>query len=57
MKKADFSLGLIIASNILIIGISLVYGLHIFPFFQTPKNLVLEKGEEVKIQAPEGEAF
>ncbi len=30
MKKASFSLGLIIASNILIIGIGMVYGLHLF---------------------------
>jgi hypothetical protein len=32
MRKSGFSLGLIIASNILIIIISLVYGLHVLPY-------------------------
>ena len=48
MKKADFSLGLIIASNILIVGISLIYGLHIFPCSQAPKSLALDRAEEYK---------
>ncbi|HSW71337.1 MAG TPA: hypothetical protein VLH77_05095 [Gammaproteobacteria bacterium] len=48
MKKADFSLGLIIASNILIIVISLIYGLHIFPFSPSPKSLALDKIEDYK---------
>jgi len=42
MRKPGFSLGLIIVSNILIIGISLVYGLHVFPVQQNEKNLNLD---------------
>jgi hypothetical protein len=48
MRKAGFSLALIIASNILIIGISLVYGLHIFPVSQTPKTISLDAVEEIR---------
>lgn len=48
MRKSGFSLGLIIASNILIIGISLVYGLHVFPVSQDPKTATLDPIEEFK---------
>ena len=48
MRKAGFSLSLIIVSNILIIGISLVYGLHIFPVSQNPKTVTLDSVDEFK---------
>jgi len=48
MKKSGFSLGLIIASNILIIGISLVYGLQIFPGSKTSKPTTLDAMDEYK---------
>lgn len=48
MKKAGFSLGLIIASNILIIGISLVYGLHVFSFPENAKPVSSDNLGEMK---------
>lgn len=48
MKKTSFSLGLIIVSNILIIGISLVYGLHVFPFSSVQKGLLIEGKDEYR---------
>ena len=41
MRKPFFSLGLIIASNVLIIGIGLIYGLHIIPIPQNSKSISL----------------
>ncbi len=48
MRRTTYSLGLIIAFNILIIGISLVYGLHVLPFAQPQKGLVIEGKDEYR---------
>lgn len=48
MRKSGFSLGLIIVSNVLIIIISLIYGLHILPYPESAKTLSNEIAEEFK---------
>ena len=48
MRKGGFSLGLIIVSNVLIIIISLVYGLHILPYPHEQRVISNETADEFR---------